>query len=314
MTTVSASTRAPEPRVGQQLRSRFVDVHGVRTHYTESGGEGPVIVAVHGGGAGSSGEAGMGRLMRVLPPEFRVIAVDSVGGFGQTDAKAPVPYGLLSRADHLTAFVDVIGLERFTVLGNSQGAWVAARYALTRPDRVERLVLISSRTVSMAMGFAMSQEEANLPSVSSILKFDGTKENVRRTLGFLVTDKSLVTEELVEQRFASVSRPGAIESFRRGTAGTHYLQNDPVLRTQFDMSTSLPVLCEAIPTMFISGGMDEMADPAFTRKIEPLLPAAEFHYLDNAGHQVQTDEPERCAELITAFMARPGASARQTVR
>ena len=157
----------------------------------------------------------MARLMRALPPQFRVIAVDSVGGFGETDPRAAAPYGLLSRAEHLTAFIDVIGLERFTLLGNSQGAWVAARTALTRPDRVERLIYISSRTLCMAMGFGMSEEEANLPSISSILKFDGTRENVRRTLEYLVVDKSLVTDELVEKRFASVSRPGALDSFRQ---------------------------------------------------------------------------------------------------
>ena len=231
-----------------------------------------------------------------------------MGGFGETDPRAAAPYGLLSRAEHLTAFIDVIGLERCTLLGNSQGAWMAARTALTRPDRVERLIFISSRTLCMAMGYGMSEEEANRPSISSILKFDGTRENVRRTLEYLVVDKSLVTDELVEKRLASVSRPGALDSFRQQTAGTHYLQHDPVLRTQFDMKSALPALCEAIPTMFITGNRDEMADPAFTRKIEPLLPTAEFHYLDNAGHQVQTDAPERCAELITAFMARPGAS------
>ena len=62
-------------------RSRFVMVNGVKTHYTESGGDGPVIVAMHGGGHGSSGEAGLGRLLELLGDRYRVIGLDSIGGY-----------------------------------------------------------------------------------------------------------------------------------------------------------------------------------------------------------------------------------------
>ena len=45
--------------------------------------------------------------------------------------------------------------------------------------------------------------------------------------------------------------------------------------------------------------------PGLHAQDRATVPAAEFHYLENAGHQVQNDEPKLCAELITAFMARP---------
>jgi len=53
------------------LRSRWVMARGVKTHYTESGGDGKVLVALHGGGAGSSGVAGMGLVMEKLADDFR---------------------------------------------------------------------------------------------------------------------------------------------------------------------------------------------------------------------------------------------------
>ena len=56
------------------LRSRRVMAGSVNTHYTEAGDNGPIIVALHGGGAGSSGESGMGLVMPLLAPDFRVIA------------------------------------------------------------------------------------------------------------------------------------------------------------------------------------------------------------------------------------------------
>lgn len=287
-----------------ELRSRFVSVNGTMTHYTESGNDGPVIVAAHGGGPGASGEAGMAALMRQIPPEYRVIALDSVGGFGRTDPRAPVPYGLQSRVDHLAGFADAIGLERFTLLGNSQGAWVAARYGVTHPDRLERLVLIGTMTIAMAMGLP----EEQTPGMQAFRGYDGSRDAMRRLLEGLVYDPATITDELVELRYASASRPGAMDSFAAASRGTRHLQTDPVLRTQFDMREALPALTAAVPTIVIWGENDSFAPAAMGRKLEPMLPAARFHFVDQAGHQVQNDQPEACADLLARFMREPAAA------
>jgi pimeloyl-ACP methyl ester carboxylesterase len=268
------------------------------THYTESGGEGPVIVGLHGGGAGSSGEAGMAPLMQSMPAHYRFIALDSVGGFGKTDVRAPVPYGLQSRTDHLAAFADAIGLERFTVLGNSQGAWAGARYALTHPDRVDRLVLIGSATLGLAMGLP----EEQTPAMKALLGYDGTRAGMKPLVEGLLYDKSLATDALIDLRFTAASRPGAMEAFKAHAVGTRFLQNDPVMRTQFQMHETLPVLTQAIPTIVVWGEDDAFAPVALGRKLEQLLPSAKFHYLDRAGHQVQNDQPKAVAEIVAAFM------------
>ena len=141
-------------------RSRFVMVNGVKTHYTESGGDGPVIVAMHGGGHGSSGEAGLGRLLDLLGDRYRIIGLETIGGFGETDT-VPLRYGLQSRVDHAADFVDASCLDRLTVMGNSQGAWCAARYAITHPDRVDNVILLSSITIGAAMGLRAPRGEGH---------------------------------------------------------------------------------------------------------------------------------------------------------
>jgi pimeloyl-ACP methyl ester carboxylesterase len=281
-----------------ELRSRFVVANGVRTHYTESGGDGPVIVALHGGGAGSSGRAGMAPLMNALPPDYRVVAPDSVGGFGLTDVSAPATYGLQSRADHVGDFVNAIGLKRFTILGNSQGAWVAARYAITHPDRIERMILIGSATIGLAMGLP----EVQTPAMAALQGYDGTREGMRKLLAGLVYHKERITDELIELRFSSASRPGATEAFKAGIKGNRYLQTDPVLSTQFDMRQSLPAATKAIPTIVVWGENDGFAPVTTGRKLEPMLPAAKFHYVDKAAHQVQNDQPKAVGDIVSAFM------------
>ena len=115
-------------------RSRNVMTGRFRTHYTECGGNGPALVLCHGGGPGSSGEAGFAQLMPTLAAKFQVYALDSVGGFGETDPNYPASEGVQSRVDQLEAFMDTLCIERAVVGGNSQGAWVAAKYALQHPD------------------------------------------------------------------------------------------------------------------------------------------------------------------------------------
>jgi pimeloyl-ACP methyl ester carboxylesterase len=135
------------------IRSRYVMAGRVRIHYSEAGENGPPVVLLHGGGAGSSGQAGFGRIMPRLAGQYTVYALDSVGGFGDTDPSFPATYGVQSRVEQLEDFADALCLDQFCVGGNSQGAWVAARYAILHPDRVKKLIMVASSTIANAMGY-----------------------------------------------------------------------------------------------------------------------------------------------------------------
>ncbi len=279
------------------LRSRWVKAGGVRTHYTEAGGDGPVILALHGGGHGSSGLSGMGALMAQLADDFRIVAPDSIGGYGLTDAAAPAPHGLISRADQARDVADALCLEKFTILGNSQGAFAATLYAMDNPERVERLVCIGSLTLGGAMGI----EQAPTPALKALMSYDGTPEAMRRMLQGLVSDPSKITEELIARRQASATRPGAMEAMAQYTKITGGLAKHPILGMKMDMRVSLPRLTQTIPTIFIWGTEDTFALPATGHAIEALLPAAKFHWVPG-GHQVQTDQPAAVANIIRKFI------------
>jgi pimeloyl-ACP methyl ester carboxylesterase len=281
------------------IRSCFVNASGIKTHYSESGNNGPVIVALHGGGAGSSGEAGFAPVLSRLNEYYRFVALDSVGGFGRTDVQAPTPYGIKSRVDHLEAFVDALCLDRFTVLGNSQGAWAAARYATFHPEQIERLILVGSATIAQAFGVDVPITE----EMKTLLSFDGTREGMRTAIKSLFYDKSQATDDLVELRYTAAMRPGAAESMARAATATQRLQSDPILRPIFDLSKALPAFSKVIPTIFIWGEDDHFATPEMGRQVEKRLPDVKFHWVPKAGHQVQADQPEKLVEIIEAFMA-----------
>lgn len=284
--------------VTQDIRSRWVSINGALTHYSETGSAGPAILAIHGGGHGSSGHAGMGALMRELGHDFQVYAPDSIGGYGLTDVNAPAPRGLLDRGPHALAFADAIGLEKFTVVGNSQGAFAAVNLALERPDRVAGIVMIGSLTIAQSLGV----DQAPTPALKALMAYDGTEAAMRAMLEGLVKKKEKITDALIAGRQESATRPGAMEAMSRYLAATGGLKNDPILSLQMDLRQSLPVLTRHIPSIFIWGAEDPFSLPETGRAIEPFLPDVPFHWIKDAGHQVQTDQPEEVARVIREFV------------
>ncbi len=281
-----------------KIRSRWVMANGVKTHYSESGDDGPVLVALHGGGAGSSGVAGMGPAMERLADEFRVIAPDSIGGFGLTDPYAPTPYGLLSRVQHLADFVDALCLDKFTILGNSQGAWAAAHYAMLYPKRVEKMILISSLTIADNMGVKQAPNAA----LKALIGYDGTREAMRALLDALIIDKSRITDALIDERQAAATRPGALESFKNLGKAIRETRENPLLSHRANMLESLPLLTKQLRTIFLWGESDPFAIPATGKALEALLPDVKFHWVEGAGHQVQTDKPDESVKIMRDFL------------
>jgi pimeloyl-ACP methyl ester carboxylesterase len=280
-----------------EIRSRYVMANGVRTHYWESGNGGPTVIALHGGGAGSSGMAGMGPLLERLGGDARVIAPDSVGGFGLTDPYAPVPYGLMSRVQHLADFMDALCLDKVSMIGNSQGAWTGAQYAILHPDRVEKMVLISSLTIANSLNIPQRPTDA----LKALNDYDGTREGMRRILQALIIDPKRITDKLIDDRQAAAMRPGALEAFKAFGRGTAALRQNALFALQNDMTRSLPTMVKTIPTIIIWGDSDTFALPETGKKIGEFVPEAKFHWVPGAGHQVQTDKPDEAAAIIREF-------------
>jgi pimeloyl-ACP methyl ester carboxylesterase len=284
--------------MSSQIRSRFVMANGVRTHYWEVGDDGPVIVALHGGGAGSSGAAGMGLVMEKLGDGFRVVAPDSIGGFGLTDPYVPAPHGLFSRVQHTADVIDALCLPKVTIFGNSQGAWAAAQYAILNPDRVEKIILVSSLTIAGSLGIQQRPTEA----LKALNDYDGTRDGMKRILQALIIDPKRITDKLIEERQAAATRPGALDSFRSFGRTIAALRSHPLFALQNDMTKTLPTLTKTIPTIFLWGDSDTFALPETGREIEKRLPDAKFYWIPGAGHQAQTDKPDECAKIIRDFM------------
>ena len=133
-------TDSDHPEIGS-----YVDAGGIKTNYLEAGA-GPPVVLVHGSGPGVTAYANWRLTIPDLAPHFRVLAPD-MAGFGFSD-KPDVVANMARWVGQLTGFLDALGIERASVVGNSFGGGIGIRLAVDHPDRVDRLVLMGSVGIS----------------------------------------------------------------------------------------------------------------------------------------------------------------------
>jgi pimeloyl-ACP methyl ester carboxylesterase len=84
--------------------------------------------------------------------------------------------------------------------------------------------------------------------------------------------------------------------------GVRRFTTDEVLSMSYDMQHTLPTLTQHIPTIFMWGEKDTFAPPALGRELAPLLPDVPFHWIPNAGHQAQNDQPELASKVMLEFL------------
>ena len=125
---------APSPAFPYE--SKYVDVLGSRMHYVEQG-DGDPILFIHGNPTSSY-------LWRnVIPhaaPHGRAIALDLIG-MGKSD-KPDIDYRFFDHLEHLTGFIDALGLQNVTLVIHDWGGGLGISYARRHPDNVAAIAFM----------------------------------------------------------------------------------------------------------------------------------------------------------------------------
>jgi non-heme chloroperoxidase len=115
---------------------------GIRMRYLEQGDPaGPAVILLHGL---TDSWFSFSRILPGLSPVHRIYALD-LRGHGDSD-RPEDGYTPRDMAEDVIGFMDVLGIERATLVGHSMGAFVAREAALAAPNRIAGLVLIGSAT------------------------------------------------------------------------------------------------------------------------------------------------------------------------
>jgi pimeloyl-ACP methyl ester carboxylesterase len=200
--------------------------------------------------------------------------------------------------NHVHDFIEALCLDEVSLVGNSQGAYVAAKYAIDHPEKVNKVVYIGSNTMYQAM---QEVPERKLRSFLEVIGYDYTEESLRNFMYRNSTDETVIPEELIQLRHRAATRPGIKESNQAFDAYLARINEEPKLWDRYCIKDSLPKL--KIPGLFIWGNQDTVAPVETGYKLKELLQNVKFEFIENCGHQAQTDQPEIVNKFVIDFLA-----------
>ena len=173
---------------------------GITMHYHDAGsGERGVVLFMHGSGPGASGWSNFkGNYPFLAENGYRTIVPDTMG-YGYSTKVEDGTYSLSDVAAQYKGLLDALGVDRATVVGNSQGGAIAIAMALDYPETVEKLVLMAPGALEPRETY---MEMEGIRTMIRVLYKEGvTKETMRKVFALQLHDASLVTDEIIEERY-----------------------------------------------------------------------------------------------------------------
>jgi 4,5:9,10-diseco-3-hydroxy-5,9,17-trioxoandrosta-1(10),2-diene-4-oate hydrolase len=275
--------------------SKFATGPNWSIHYT-CHGTGPDLILLHGGGPGATGMSNYSRNIDALSKHFRCWVID-FPGWGKSSKNlesfgAPGPFVNGARA--VKAFMDSQAIAKAHVVGNSFGGSSAYYLALEFPDRVDRLI-------TMGPGGAWVEGKGLTPGILQLLTYylgEGpTREKLSAFLQNLVHDTSVLTPELIDQRFEASNNPEitANPPLKPPAGGPppkqFYLSEDPRLKTMTHRS------------LLIWGQQDKVNIPEGVASFS-VVPNQDVVLFGNCGHWAQWEHADKFNELVLWFLQR----------
>ena len=264
-----------------------VEVDGVRLHYVEAG-SGPTLLLLHG----LNGSTFSFRLLvPYLTPHFRTIALDLMG-FGYSDRPKHREYSLVAQARLVAGFLDALGIEKASVLGHSLGGAVAIHLALDCPERVERLILVSSVSDSETRRGLRSSRLVR-PLLPVVAVFTVQNQRFRRmSLRSACYDPAFVTPEILEGYMAPTRVRGHLRAL-----------GSLMVDRRRDGVVDLTAITQ--PTLILWGAADRWLPASHGERLRELVPNSQMTVIENAGHLVLEEQPEKSAEAVVDFLREP---------
>ena len=283
------SSKKDQPTV----RVEQVELHGNEVSYRR-GGSGETVLFVHGI-AGSCDT--FDPVLPTMAEHYDVIAPDLLG-HGRS-AKPRGDYSLGAYASGLRDLLEVLEVDKVTVVGHSMGGGIAMQFAYQFPEKCGRLVLVSSGGLGPEVTPLL--RAATLPGAEAFLSV-ATHEKTKRVLisalspfkrlGVYAKDSVIH----VGEHFSALGNVGNRKAF------VLTARSVMDLRGQRIDARDRQYLAEALPTLIIWGRRDRFIPVSHGEGAHKLMPGSQLEIFEGAGHFPYRDDPERFTSLLLEFL------------
>ncbi|APE11821.1 alpha/beta fold hydrolase [Rhodococcus pyridinivorans] len=262
-------------------------------------GQGEPLLLLHGSGPGVTGWRNYRGVLADLAEHYRCLVLE-FPGFGVSYPCEGHPMAMASVA--VTDFLDGLGLDRVSIIGNSMGGIVGTQFAIAQPERVKKLVTIGGAGRSV---FAPSPGEG----IRLLMEFtdDPTRDKLVRWLRSMVYDPAIVTEELIEERWALATEPKTLEIARRMYSTAAFAAGAKAAAAS-DATPYWAQLHKITAPVLLTWGRDDRVSPVDMAML-PMreLRRGELHVFPNCGHWTMIEAREAWLSAVLAFLRRDDA-------
>jgi pimeloyl-ACP methyl ester carboxylesterase len=271
-----------------RAHQRWLRVEGTTVNAIELG-EGPPLLFVHGlSGCWQNWLENIPHFART----YRVIALD-LPGFGASE----VPREEISIAGYgrcLDQVCDQLGIDAALVVGNSMGGHIATELAISFPQRVERLVLVSAAGITTEHvqrdGVMVGGRIVAALATRSVARHDALarRPGLRRlALSYVTRHPDRLSAGLAREMMRGAGKPGFMAALEAVIS--------------YRLSERLPQI--ACPTLIVWGEDDRVIPVRDAARFEQLIPDARAVVLPDTGHMAMLERPEHFNALLDEFLA-----------
>lgn len=224
----------------------------------------------------------LGADLRVLRPDLRGHGRSTRPGFG---------YHVSHHAGDMAAVLESAGVESTTVVGYSIGGGIALEMALTMPDRLSGLVLMSPVMPDRPFEPIFMD---NLRQVARVARSEGIEAAMAGPWA---------SNPLFAHSFSKAGVREAAMAINREFPGAEYLATE---RDHVDRSWTVPERLGEIemPTAVIAGDHETPGFRAYAEEAAAGIPGARLEFFEGCGHLLPLEEPDRVAEAIIEVVRR----------
>lgn len=254
-------------------------------------GEGKPIILIHGYGAAIWVWE---KQINILSQSHRVYALDLIGhGFSD---RPKIPYTPETYIYFLRDFMDAVGIDQATLIGNSMGGGIAWAVALLFPERVRRLVLIDCVPPDVLdqvknESFRMLVAIKDVPYLPYLIFSGGNRNSLKRILQECVSNINLITAEILNRQYQLSRIKGSswtlYSTFRNAEKGLEFKGNLSQIHH---------------PTLFLWGEEDQVFPPSVGKTLHQEMIGSKFQVIEKSGHIPMWETPDKVNEAILSFL------------
>lgn len=265
---------------------------GSRIHYKDEGNkEGKVLVLVHGF---ADSLFTFDYMIPELENEFRLVRMD-FPAFGLTGKVPSNNYGPEAFVKVIHEVTNNLGIQKFSIIGNSLGGSAAWRYALNYPEQLEGLILIAAAGIKNEEDKErkLAPKAVNSPLTGWLFRYVMPKFMIGNILKNVFVDESLITSKNVDRFHDFLILEGSREAIISMSTSGGYKNNSKV-----------EIRNITTPTLIIHGANDNII-PVRTHEyfLSEIVNSKALIY-DGVGHIPMLEAPIRTSKDIKEFMNR----------